>query len=198
MNRSIARGLGLLLFALLATGCASKSYVVLVQSPDGSTGAILVETARGVTRVNQKQHGVALDGSSASPFAVKQPRFEQDFASALAAQPALPKSYLLYFETGGAELTTQSQAAIKEVLQTLRARGPSAVSVIGHTDTMSGNAWNEQLGLLRARYIAKQLHTNRLQVLKLIVTSHGERNLLIVTPDETPEPKNRRVEISIR
>ncbi|MDX1369885.1 OmpA family protein [Pseudomonas sp.] len=198
MNRNITRGLGLFLFALFATGCASKSYVVLLESPDGSTGAILVETTRGVTRVDQKQHGVALDGGSARPFAVKQPRIDQDFASALAAQPALPKSYLLYFETGGAELTAQSQAAIQEVLQTLRERGPSAVSVIGHTDTMSGNAWNEQLGLLRARYIAKQLQANRLQVLKLIVTSHGERNLLIVTPDETPEPKNRRVEISIR
>jgi peptidoglycan-associated lipoprotein len=32
----------------------------------------------------------------------------------------------------------------------------------------------------------------------ITVVSHGERNLLIATPDNTPEPKNRRVEITVR
>ena len=30
------------------------------------------------------------------------------------------------------------------------------------------------------------------------VTSHGEAALLVTTPDETYEPRNRRVEITIR
>jgi outer membrane protein OmpA-like peptidoglycan-associated protein len=30
------------------------------------------------------------------------------------------------------------------------------------------------------------------------VTSHGEAVLLVTTPDETYEPRNRRVEITIR
>ena len=30
------------------------------------------------------------------------------------------------------------------------------------------------------------------------VTSLGEADLLIKTPDETPEPRNRRVEIAVR
>jgi outer membrane protein OmpA-like peptidoglycan-associated protein len=30
------------------------------------------------------------------------------------------------------------------------------------------------------------------------VTSHGETDLLVKTPDETPEPRNRRVEIAVR
>ena len=30
------------------------------------------------------------------------------------------------------------------------------------------------------------------------VTSHGEGDLLIRTLDETPEPRNRRVEISVK
>jgi len=32
----------------------------------------------------------------------------------------------------------------------------------------------------------------------VVVESHGKRNLLVPTPDETPEPRNRRVEITIR
>lgn len=192
------RLIALLLCALLASGCASKSYVVLVESPDGSTGAIEVKTSKGMTRVDQKGYAVNLDGSSAAPFEVEQPRFEKDFSAARAAQPALPKSYLLYFRTGGAKLTAKSQAEIPEILQTVRDRGPSAVSVIGHTDTVGSKIDNEDLGLLRARAIARQLQENGLQAIELVVTSHGEGNLLVKTPDNTPEPANRRVEITIR
>ncbi|MFB4368966.1 MULTISPECIES: OmpA family protein [unclassified Pseudomonas] len=192
------RLIGLVLCALLASGCASKSYVVLVESPDGSTGAIEVKTDKGMTRVDQKGYAVNLDGSSAAPFQVEQPRFEKDFSAARAAQPALPKSYLLYFRTGGAKLTAKSQAEIPEILQTVRDRGPSAVSVIGHTDTVGSKIDNQDLGLLRARAIARQLQDNGLQAIELVVTSHGEGNLLVKTPDNTPEPANRRVEITIR
>lgn len=188
----------LLFCALLSTGCASKSYVVLMESPDGSTGAIEVRTDKGLARVDQKGYGVNLDGRSATPYQVEQPRIDKDFSAARAAQPALPKSYLLYFRTGGAKLTAKSQAEIPEVLQTVRERGPSAVSVIGHTDTVGSKLDNEDLGLLRARAIARQLQDNGLQALELVVTSHGEGNLLVKTPDNTPEPANRRVEITIR
>jgi outer membrane protein OmpA-like peptidoglycan-associated protein len=197
MSPTYARGLVLALFALLS-GCASKPYVVLVQSPDGSTGAIEVKTGKGVTRVDQKDHAVNLDGSSAQPFQVEKPRFDKDFSAALAAQPALPKSYLLYFKTGGTKLTEKSQAEIPEVLQTVRDRGPSAVSVIGHTDTVGSEASNRDLGLLRARAIARQLRESGLQALELAITSHGEGNLLVKTPDNTPEPANRRVEVTVR
>ncbi|MDG9922631.1 MULTISPECIES: OmpA family protein [unclassified Pseudomonas] len=199
MLRSFQRELLLLLVVLLTSGCASsKSYVVLLESPDGSTGAIVVETAKGVTRIDKREHGVALDGADMNTFAVKRPRIDKDFAAAMAAQPTLPTTYLLYFKTGGTALTPQSKIAVQELLRTLRERGPTAVSVIGHTDTTSGSAWNEKLGLRRAQHVATMLQAAGLQALELIVTSHGESNLLVPTADETPEPKNRRVEVTLR
>lgn len=195
---NLMRATALLFCALLGSGCASKSYVVLVESPDGSTGAIEVKTAKGLTRVDQKGYAVSLDGSSAAAFQADQPKVDKDFAAARAAQPALPKVYLLYFKTGGTSLTKKSQAEIPDVLKTVRERGPSAVSVIGHTDTVSTQAYNEKLGLQRARAIARQLRENGLQALELVVTSHGEGNLLVKTPDNTPEPANRRVEVTVR
>ena len=30
------------------------------------------------------------------------------------------------------------------------------------------------------------------------VSSHGKNNLLVPTPDQTPEPRNRRVEVTVR
>lgn len=199
MPFSLLRGAILLLVALCATGCASsKSYVVLMESPDGSTGAIVVKTANGETRVDKKLDAVALDGKSAKTFAVEQPKINQDFSAALNAQPALPVTFRLYFETGTATLTKESQADIQKVLSTLRERGPSAVSVIGHTDTEGGTKWNQQIGLKRAKAIAELLKKEGIQVIELVVTSHGEGNLLVKTPDDTPEPRNRRVEIIVR
>ncbi len=91
-----------------------------------------------------------------------------------------------------------SKQAIEHVVEAIRLRGPSAVSVIGHTDTLSGPLWNEQLGLIRATAVAELLRSRHIEVIDLRVASHGERNLLIPTPDGVSEPRNRRVEISVR
>ncbi|MBA1273098.1 OmpA family protein [Stutzerimonas azotifigens] len=194
--RVLLYSLVLLMFAL--GGCASKSYVVLLESPDGSTGAIVVSDSMGTTRVERKQQAVTLGGLWRGQFSVPQTRLDRDFSAALAAQPALPETFLIYFQTGGASLTPASEAEIPRVLDTIRTRGPSAVSVTGHTDTVSGARWNEQLGLIRAQAIADLLKARGLQVIELKVQSHGERNLLVKTPDDTPEPRNRRVEIIVR
>lgn len=188
----------LVLMTLALGGCASKSYVVLLESPDGTTGAIEVSDAMGTTRVERKQQGVTLGGLRRGQFSVPQARLDRDFSAALAAQPALPETFLIYFQTGGPNLTPESEAEIPRVLGTIRARGPSAVSVTGHTDTVSGARWNEQLGLMRAQAIADLLKARGLEVIELKVQSHGERNLLVKTPDDTPEPRNRRVEIIVR
>ena len=190
--------IAILFCALLSSGCASKSYVVLMESPDGSTGAIEVKTGKGLTRVDQKGYAVNLDGSSARPFQVEPPRLEKDFSAARAAQPALPKSYLLYFRTGTSRLTEKSQAEIPEVLRTVRDRGPSAVSVIGHTDTVGSKDYNTALSSSRAKAVKELLVSLGTDPNAMQTTSHGKENLLIPTGDNVNEPRNRRVEVVVR
>jgi outer membrane protein OmpA-like peptidoglycan-associated protein len=72
------------------------------------------------------------------------------------------------------------------------------VSVIGHTDTMGQAKANVALGLTRARFVRNLLVDAGLDPGTIEVLSHGESALLIRTPDETPEPRNRRVEITVR
>jgi outer membrane protein OmpA-like peptidoglycan-associated protein len=180
------------------SGCASKSYVVLVESPDGSTGAIIVDNGRGAQLVNRKNQGVAMDGRDASPFDIEAARLQADFAAAQAAQPALPARYQFYFNMGDTSLTTESASFIPAVLEDVRQRGTAAVSIIGHTDTTGDDAYNEKLGLMRAQSIAALLQQTGLQALELSVVSHGKRNLLVPTADNVAEPRNRRVEVNIR
>lgn len=183
---------------IAATGCASKSYVVLVESPDGSTGAILVDSGRSGQLVNRKNQGVAMDGWDSTPFDADAARLQADFAAARDAQPVLPARYQFYFNMGGTSLTAESAGFIPTVLDDVRRRGAAAVSIIGHTDTVGDDAFNEKLGLVRALSIAALLRQTGLQALELSVVSHGKRNLLVPTADNVPEPRNRRVEVNIR
>jgi len=189
-----------LLCTVLLTGCVTGDYVVLLESPDGTTGAVVVEDAHGQTRLDRSHQGVVIgaQGAGARPFNVGELRIARDFSAALAAQPALPQRFELYFVIGSAELTVESARAFEQVVEAIRLRGPSAGSVIGHTDTLSGPIWNEQLGLIRAQAVARMLREREIEVIDLSVSSHGERNLLIKTADGVSEPRNRRVEVSVR
>lgn len=181
----------------LLVGCASKSYVVLLDNPDGSTGAVVIKGSKGEQVVDQSGHGAALDGASpAAPVAAE--AIQRDFGSAMAARPILPERFLLYFESGGARLTEASTALLPKIIAAASRRPAVDVSIIGHTDTIGKAELNESLALQRAQVIAELIKTRGLKVHALSVESHGERNQLVATGDEVSEPRNRRVEISLR
>jgi adhesin transport system outer membrane protein len=184
--------------AAALVGCAQvKSYVVLLPDADGTVGKVTVQGAKGQQLLTQPQQGAALDGSG-QPFAVEATRLQKDFGDAMAARPALPEQFLLYFEAGGTELTAASKALLPQILERAKARAAVDLSVIGHSDTQGKADANEALALKRAQAIAAQLRQLGLQNMVLLVESHGENNLLVPTPDETSEPRNRRVEITLR
>jgi len=175
-----------------------KSYVVLLESPDGTTGQVVVRGTRGEQVIDRARTGVPLDGSRAAA-PVAEEKIRADFATAMSARPLLPEQFLLYFELAGTNLTPASQALLPRILESIAKRPGVEVSIIGHTDTMGRPDINETLGLRRAELIAKIIREQGLRAdIALAIESHGERNQLVQTPDETAEPRNRRVEISIR
>lgn len=196
----IAAGLALCAIILGGlAGCASKpvSYIVLLESPDGTTGKVVVKGKKGEQQIDTARYAAPMDGS-APPAPVDEARFSKDFDDAIAARPAMPAHFLLYFESGGTILTPDSAAALDKIVDVASTRPVVDMSVIGHTDTPGKAELNEALALKRAQAVAELLKQKGLKVHALSVESHGERNLLVATPDDTPEPRNRRVEISIR
>lgn len=181
----------------LLTACAGPGpYAVLLPSPDGSVGQITVTGANGSQVLSQASSGAALDGSTA-PFAVSPAKLQRDFGAAMAARPPLPEHFLLYFGQGS-ELTPASKVLLAQVLERAKARSALDISVIGHTDTQGAANTNEALALERANAMAAELRQLGLPDVVLSVESHGERNLLVPTADEVAEPRNRRVEITLR
>ena len=197
MNTSRKIILSIALLTSVLAGCASKSYVVLLESPDGTTGQVVVTGSKGQQVIDKARQSVPLDGAT-QPAPVDEGKFRKDFSDAMAARPAPPDHFLLYFVTGGTRLTGESAAMLEKIIAASGKRPAVDMSVIGHTDTLGKADVNEILALNRAKTVAELLKSKGLKVHALSIESHGERNLLIKTPDETSEPRNRRVEISIR
>ncbi len=146
----------LLAFAAVAlTGCASKpkSYVVLLESPDGTTGQVVVKGSKGEQLINKARQGSPLDGST-PPAPVDEETLKRDFGDAMAARPALPEHFLLYFESGGTTLTAESAAMLEKIIEVAGKRPAVDMSVIGHTDTPGKAELNEALARRRAQATA--------------------------------------------
>lgn len=190
-----------LLAAALLGACASPpkpvSYAALLESPDGTTGKIVIQGAKGEQLIDKAKHGARLDGAQV-PAPVSDEKLKQDFGAAMAARPLLPERFLLYFESGGAVLTAESAALLPKIVDNVAKRPGVDVSIIGHSDTVGKAEANTVLALKRAQTVAEQLKDKGLKASALSIESHGEANLLVKTSDEAPEPRNRRVEVSIR
>ena len=120
------------------------------------------------------------------------------FGDVLSALPPAPVHFTLYFKFESDELTDESRALLPQILNTVKQRAIPEVLVVGHTDTMGTPRANIELGLTRANSVRAMLVQVGLDTETVEVRSHGESDLLVKTPDETPEPRNRRVEISVR
>jgi outer membrane protein OmpA-like peptidoglycan-associated protein len=195
-----------MLLAVALGGCTSpppakvppKSYLVLLENDDGSIGRVQLTTAQGTTNLATAGQATRLHGAAGDTFEVSAAKIKQDFGSSLAASPQKPTTYLLYFEAGGAKLTPESQAEVNKIQDEINNRPVPDISIIGHTDTAGDADANEKLGFDRARFVAKLLAATKVDAGKIALESHGKKNLLIPTPDNTSEPRNRRVEVTVR
>jgi outer membrane protein OmpA-like peptidoglycan-associated protein len=120
------------------------------------------------------------------------------FGEALAALPPAPRHFTLQFKFESDALTDESAALVPTILDAVKALSVPEVVIIGHTDTMGEAKSNLALGLRRANAVRSILVQAGLPPATVDVTSHGEADLLVKTRDNTPEPRNRRVEITVR
>lgn len=120
------------------------------------------------------------------------------FEAALAAQPPRPTSYVLYFLLDSDELTPESRAMVETILGEITKRPAPEVIVIGHTDTMGSQDYNDDLSLKRAKLVRSKLIERGLKEADVEASGRGKRELLVPTADQVPEARNRRVEIIVK
>jgi outer membrane protein OmpA-like peptidoglycan-associated protein len=122
----------------------------------------------------------------------------QQFGQALAAQPLRPVSFTLYFLLGSTVLTPESKQTLEQLKAELARRPAPEITVIGHTDLVASDAFNDALSLKRAEVVHQALVQAGITAAWIEVTGRGKREPVVRTKDEVLEPRNRRVEIRVR
>jgi outer membrane protein OmpA-like peptidoglycan-associated protein len=198
------------LVALALAGCAKSVEVtapaptrddlyVLLPAQDGKTGALTVThgTESKVLDAPFAAARIKVDGRIETGVATDE-EVRQAFGDALGALPPRIANFTLYFLEGRDELTPESRQVLRQVLDEVARRPVSEVEVVGHTDRMGPALNNDRLSLRRAERVRDELARLGVTADRMQVSGRGEREPLVPTEDEVAEPRNRRVEVSIR
>lgn len=188
------------LLALLLGGCASRETIVLLPKADGSTGAIGASRKGGPEVVLDAPYAQARTGLAGGlrQGTTNREAVQKRFGAALTALPPPPKSYTVYFLSGGDEFSPESSAAIATMLEEMAKRPEPEVSVIGHTDGTGNSADNDALSLQRAERVKQMLVERGVPAERIDTAGRGWREPLVPTATGVDEPRNRRVEVSVR
>jgi outer membrane protein OmpA-like peptidoglycan-associated protein len=198
------------LAAAVALGCGSRRVqtgptgpeliVLLPDRPDGTVGRATVTTPTGSVELGAARESVSVSPNRPMPAVtvMTEANIQQLFGDVLATLPMTPEHFTLHFLFESDNLTEESRALLPRILESARNHPYPDVAVIGHTDTTGTAAGNFQLGLRRANAIRTRLIDAGIDRSLIDVTSHGEADLLVKTADDVADPRNRRVEISIR
>lgn len=188
---------------LLLAGCATQreARVTLLPQADGSPSTVVVRSAGGEQRLNTPYDRATARTGDTGPPRVDHARADntrERLAPLFDALPPPPKRYVLYFDSGNTRLTPASARLVPEVVQTALQRQGAEIVVVGHTDTKGQLADNDELALMRARLVERILLQASFPAPRIEAAGRGEREPAVPTPDDTDEPRNRRVDIIVR
>ena len=194
------RTLAALLLAAVLAGCAIKPQGTVVLLPDaqGKDTAVTVKQAEGELLLDKPYAAAQLTSRGPLKATVSADQVQAQFGDALAARPLAPAQFTLYFIEGKDEFTDESRRAIDSVLAEIARRPVPDVLVIGHTDTVGTDAFNDVLSKQRGEVVRKALLARGIQIENVVVVGRGKREPIVPTADNVAEPRNRRVEILVR
>jgi outer membrane protein OmpA-like peptidoglycan-associated protein len=192
------RLLAVLLLGLLAA-CAGKNQIVLLPNEDGSPSAVTISNATGTTVLDQPGSAVNVAQPSSAPerITLNDADIQKVWGDAIAFHPPRPVTLILYFVLDTTQLTPESRAELPRLLDLIRQRPAPEVAIVGHTDRSGDPVYNERLGLRRAGTVRQEIEAIGVPPSLITVTSQGAGNPLVVS-SRPYEPRNRRVEVTVR
>jgi len=118
-----------------------------------------------------------------------------------AAQPTpelIALSADVLFDFDRSTLRNEFRPELDKIAEQLVRDTTTSILVWGHTDTAGPGPYNQRLSDRRAQTVARYLEGKGVSRSRLAVQGFGETRLAVQTPDNTPEQRNRRVEIRRR
>ena len=192
------RQLSPLIAMLFISSCATPERVVLLPAGSSKATAIVVSGKSGNVTLARPYAEAVIGAQAITVGQIDAETVTKRYGGVIAAIPATPKIFLVYFTTGSNELTAESVQLIGTIQGELGRLPAPEVIVIGHTDRVGTLESNDALSAKRAEFIRDKLIAIGVPAARIESSGRGEREPLVPTDDEVAEPRNRRVEIKIR
>lgn len=195
MWRAVLMGL---MLATLGACATRQGTVVLLPDSAGKDTAVIITQGTGEITLTQPFAAATLTSEGPKARASNTQEVQARFGAALAARPLLPARFTLYFIEGKDELTDESQKLVDSVFAEVARRPLPDVVVIGHTDTVGSDAYNDVLSRQRAEVLRSALLARGIAADKVLAVGRGKREPVVATADGVAEARNRRVEVEVR
>jgi outer membrane protein OmpA-like peptidoglycan-associated protein len=185
--------------AIALTSCATRNEtIVLLPEKDGHDAAVVVRHGDTQSVLDKPYAAAQVDRTGTRTYVATPAEVERLFGPALAAQPARPARFTLYFVDGTDRLTEESARMFDSVLAEIARNAVPDIVVVGHTDRVGSDAANDVLARQRADTVRAALLQRGIAPDSVAAEGRGEREPLVPTADGVAEPRNRRVEIVVR
>jgi OmpA-OmpF porin, OOP family len=99
------------------------------------------------------------------------------------------------FETGKADVKSESQATVQQIAEMMKANPALKVSIEGHTDNVGTPSANKALSEARAKAVMKAVIAAGIDASRLTAKGWGQEKPVADNKTEEGKAKNRRVEI---
>ncbi len=112
-------------------------------------------------------------------------------------QPRAPKQFIVFFGFNKSNLTAEAARVVADAAAAAKDYGSASIMVVGHTDTVGSNTYNQALSMRRSAAVKDGLVGNGIPASAISTGGRGETELMVQTGDGVKEPQNRRATIDL-
>ena len=190
-----------------ASGCASMSNTqkgAVLGGAGGATVGAIIGHATGST-VAGVLIGAAVGGGAGALIGRKMDRQAEELTKVLpdAQVVRVGEGIAVTFDSGilfpfnSDALQPAGRDNLRRLAESLQANGQTEVMLVGHTDAVGTDSYNQDLSVRRARAAASHLAAEGVSRDRLHTAGKGETEPIASNDDDPGRQKNRRVEIAI-
>lgn len=99
------------------------------------------------------------------------------------------------FETDSTDIKPGFHSTMDKLADVVVRYGKTTLTIVGHTDNVGSNEYNQKLSERRAHSVASYLESKRVNSMRLAISGKGETQPITGNNSESGRQANRRVEI---
>ena len=101
------------------------------------------------------------------------------------------------FDTDSTTIKSGFHSTMDKLADVVVRYGKTTLTVVGHTDNVGSNDYNQKLSERRSRSVAEYLESRRVNGMRLALAGKGETQPIASNANESGRQQNRRVEIYV-